>query len=139
MKQNTQIQDIYDYFLSKISTNDYDNFSEEDLEEELLMIFKGALAKSRSVLGDVKVDYNRGQFNTELDDELIDIIANWMVYVYMTPKINSSNNLEQMISQKDFQMYSQANHIREIRELYKDVKRETNTMMVAYTYNHMRK
>lgn len=139
MKRNTPIQEVYDFFLSKLSTNDYDNFSDEELEEELLMTFKRAMAKSKSVLGDITVDYIRGQFNTEIDYELIDIISNWMVYVHFTPRINSTNNYEQMVNQKDFQMYSQANHIKEIRELYKDIKKETNTMMVAYTYNHMRK
>lgn len=136
--EKTTFQEVYDFFLSKIGTHDYDNFTQEELEIEFKQLLLGAFAKSSRILKDIKLDIDYEEFSRELTYAEIDIISNWMVYVFLTPQINNSKVIKQRISSKDYQIYSQANHLKELLELYNNVKNETQTMMTRYTFDNFR-
>ncbi|MBE2918563.1 hypothetical protein HPK02_06545 [Anoxybacillus flavithermus] len=75
------------------------------------------------------------QFNEDLTDEEKEILATLMCVEYLTPKLITSELLKQKLSTKDYQLYSQANQIKEIREVRDKMKSEANQMMISYSYS----
>ncbi|POI18401.1 hypothetical protein C2145_09725 [Bacillus velezensis] len=82
-------------------------------------------------------DQELKQFNEDLSDEEKEILACFMVVEYLTPKIVTADLLHQTLSSKDSKLYSQANHIKEIRELRNLIKKEAEDLMVQYTYSNI--
>lgn len=78
--------------------------------------------------------YIEGQFNIDLTDMEILILAYYMVDEWLSPKINTSDLLKQMLGTKDYQIYSQANMIKELRELREDTRNEINRLLIDYTF-----
>lgn len=75
-----------------------------------------------------------GQFNITLTDIEILILAKYMIYEWLSPKLNTSDLLKQILGTKDYQIYSQANQIKELRELREDTKNEITRLLIDYTY-----
>lgn len=57
-----------------------------------------------------------------------------MLVEYMRPIIIRNETLEQALSDVDFVIYSQANHINQLQSLFENLKREANSDMVEYSY-----
>lgn len=113
----TEFQEIFDSFLQKITNYDeYINFTDEELTTELTMFMKKSLAKFMNAKN-ITPDYMMETFNRELTQLEIEIISSGMLCEYLTAKIYSIDLLKQSLSSKDFQLYSQANHIKELREV----------------------
>lgn len=70
---------------------------------------------------------------TELEEE---IVANMMVLEWLKPKVNHMDLLEYRLGSKDFQMFSPANFLKELRELKKDTELEIDSLIVKYSYNN---
>lgn len=129
----TEFQEVYSFFLSKITTNEYLDLNEEELEITFQQILKSALPKCTSFKGRIKADYDMQWFNKELSDLEKEIIANWMVVEYLSPKIRNINLLKQSLSSKDFQLYSQANHLKELMGLENTCKKEAHYWTNRYS------
>jgi hypothetical protein len=65
----------------------------------------------------------------------MEILSHLMCVEYLTPKLLTDELLQQRLNPKDYSIYSQANHIKEIRELRDLLKSESNGMMINYTFN----
>ena len=74
------------------------------------------------------------QYNSDLDEEIIEILATGEAYFWLIPKVLNTENLYNVLSTKDFSMYSPANLLKELQSLrdvfWKDFKRK----MYTYTY-----
>ena len=79
-------------------------------------------------------DDELSQYNVDLDDEIIEILATGEAYYWLCPKVLNTENLYNVLNTKDFSMYSPANLLKELRALkemfWKDFKRK----MFEYTY-----
>ncbi|PLR99934.1 hypothetical protein CVD19_00855 [Bacillus sp. T33-2] len=75
------------------------------------------------------------QFNKDLTEEEQEILSNLMCVEYLTPKLITDDLLKQTLSSKDYKLYSQANHIKELRELRDQFQKEANNLMILYTFN----
>ncbi|UNY48869.1 hypothetical protein P9294_gp154 [Bacillus phage FADO] len=64
----------------------------------------------------------------------IEVLVNLMLVEHIKPQLISSENLKQSLSDKDFKIYSQANQLREIRLLLEKLQKDTNKMIVEYTF-----
>jgi hypothetical protein len=53
---------------------------------------------------------------------------------YLTPKLLTDELLKQTLNSKDYSLYSQANQIKEIRELRDTYQQEANNLMILYTF-----
>lgn len=145
---NTRLAEVYDGFLGKIS--DYtllsNTITDMDIEEELFGYFKSARAKffkcRQSLKTTIAID-NEGEeytsFTVELDDYEIEILIALMLVEYTKPYLMSTEVLKQSLSDKDFKIYSQANQLRELRLLAKELKKEANKMISTYTYQKLDK
>lgn len=74
------------------------------------------------------------QYNEDLDDEIVEILATGEAYYWLSPKVLNTENLHNVLNTKDFTTYSPANLLRELQNLrdmlWKDFKRK----MFEYTY-----
>ncbi|MBP3916378.1 hypothetical protein [Clostridium sp.] len=129
---NTTLQDVYDSFLSKITDYDYLKLSEEDLNEELAMKLKSAIAKF-IIADDIKINEMTEQFNRELSYLEIEILAYGMVLSWVEPLVNNVETMKQRLSSKDFSVYSQAKHLAELNEVRIRANREFNYWINRYS------
>ena len=133
----TYFEDIFAVFLSKITTfEEYTSLTEEELNIELKMLLKTAILKFISKKNLV-ADYDMECFNRELEDLEVEILACGMVVSWLTPKINNIELLKQSLSSKDFTFYSQANHLKEIRDLKADAEKDFQYWIGRYDLNRM--
>lgn len=130
----TPFQEVYDYFLAKITTyNEYTNLTLEELEIELKQLLRASFAECVS-FKNTSADYILDEFNRTLTALEMNIISYNMVVQYLSPKINNVELLKQSLSSKDFQMYSQANHLKELMDLRKDSIQQFHYWMNRYGY-----
>ena len=127
--------DIYSSFLIKISDFSHLKLTQEELEIELEGYMKSALVKFKRCRQDLADrDDELKQFNVDLSDDEKEIVSTLMIVEYMKPKVLTTENLKQTMSDKDFKTYSQANHIKELLTLYKECKSEANKLLTEYSY-----
>ena len=129
---NTTLQDVYDSFLSKITDYDYLKLSEEDLNEELAMKLKSAIAKF-IIADDIEINEITETFNRELSYLEIEILAYGMVLSWVEPLVNNVETMKQRLSSKDFSVYSQAKHLAELNEVRIRANREFNYWINRYS------
>ena len=130
----TSFQEVYDYFLSKITTyNEYVDLTPEELEVELKQLLRIAFSECVS-FKDISTDYILNEFNRDLTDLEMNIISYNMVVHYLSPKINNIELLKQSLSSKDYQIYSQANHLKELMNLRNDSIQKFHYWMNRYGY-----
>jgi hypothetical protein len=59
-----------------------------------------------------------------------------MAIEYLSTKLLTDDLLKQALNSKDYSMYSQANHIKEIRDLRDVFQKEANNLMILYTFSN---
>jgi len=136
----TQVTDLYDGFLAKIS--DYtllaDTRSPEEIEEDLFDYLKSACRIfSRKCKQDLSIltDGVTGEkyFASTLNIMEEDVLIALMLVEYLKPKVVSSEIINQNVNDKDFQTYSQASHLRELSLLYRLFRAEARQLTAEYT------
>jgi len=129
----TPFTEIYDVFLSQI---DDPVFIEQDIYDELKKRYLlNAIPRFRKCKQDLS-DRDDIQFNVDLNDEEILILGVLMVIEYLNPMITSIKNLQQFLNSKDFQLTSQANHLKNLLELRESKRKEVDKLIIDYTYNN---
>ena len=120
----TTFEEVYTQFLTKII--DYDFITMTQDEKAILMNtkFKSALAKFKAKKRNIEADYVLNTFNRELDDLEIEAIACWLLYEWITPKVNNVEMFEHRLNTKEFQGFSEANHLKEMQQIRKDAEGE---------------
>lgn len=128
---NTELQTVYDSFLSKVTDYGYLNLNEEELAIELNQTLKSSIAKFL-IVEELSINEYTDEFNRELSLLEIEILAYGMVLSWIEPKINSIDLLRQRLGSKEFQMFSQANHLKELREIKLQAKRDFDYWINRY-------
>lgn len=80
-------------------------------------------------------DLKAGTFNEHLTDEEVEILSSLMVVEWIKPRINSIELLEPTMSTKDYQAFSNANHLNSLQGLFKETLRDVDRLIVSYTYS----
>jgi len=149
---NTSFQSVYDVFLGKIT----DDMYMELYEEETAALLQDLLLDAISWFEFPKVDlFNYDSagatFNIELSNEEINILATYMVVVWMSQQLASVENTRMKYSGADFKFTSQANHMSKIlsiretykqegfhlQRLYKRRQRNTDTGVMTSTFTQI--
>lgn len=131
------LSEVYDSFLSKITDYALLTLTDDEIEEDLYRYFKSARTKfyrCKSDLTPIKNDLDELYFPLGLHPFEVEILATLMLVEHITPTLNSSEVVKQSLSDKDFKVYSQANQLRELRLLRRELKSEANKMITEYTY-----
>lgn len=129
----TSFDAIYDVFLSQISDP---AFMEQDSDDQLKHRYLlNSIPRFRKCKKDLSKRDDYG-FSEELTDEEVLILGTLMVVEYLNPLIISIENLKQYLSTRDFSMTSQAAHLRELRELREIKRKDSEKLILDYTYNN---
>lgn len=132
----TPFKEIYDRVYNKISDYSFTKLTQDEVEDVLESFLLSALVKFKTCKKDLSNrDLTLKQFNEDLTDEEKEILATLICVEYLTPKLITDELLQQRLSTKDYNLYSQANQIKEIRELRDKFKSEANQMMINYSYS----
>lgn len=133
--KGTPYTHIYSSFLSKINDYNLAELDKEDLEEVLQDYLISALTKFTACKKDLskRNDYEK-VFEEVLDNQEIEIIANFMVVEWLNPSLNTLENLSQAMPHRDFRMSSQSTFLRELRLTKGEALKEANRLMTEYSY-----
>lgn len=131
----TSYENIYSRFLPKITDYSYLNLTNEEINENLETFLKSSIIKFRYCDKLSDRDETVKQFNKDLTEEEQEILSILMCVEFLTPKILTDDLLKQTLNSKDYRLYSQANHIKEIRTLRETFQKEANNLMILYTFD----
>jgi signal recognition particle GTPase len=133
----TPYVNIYNSFLDKVSDPYLADMTDDELSTQLLKFLNNSIPKFKKCKRNL---YDRDdileEFEATLTDEDIEILANLMVIEWLRPQINNLELLKQALSSKDFNITSQANHLKELQVLRKDAQSEISKLLVDYSYNN---
>lgn len=131
----TPYSDIYEIFKENITDYELLSLSEDDLNTTLKNFLKGAIVYFSNCKKDLSDrDDTNEEFNIDLNDTEIEILAQYMVLKWLEPRIKNIANLEQFVNSSDFKLYSQANHLGELRQLYKDAQENIFRLESSYSW-----
>lgn len=129
---NTTLEEIISLYLAKIENYDYLQYTEEELLEELKPMLLSATSKLFSL--DVKIDFDMEEFNRELEPIEQNLIALGLVEEFLTQKVNSIKVLKNHLTTKDFNLYSSANMLKQLRATLDSVSKEKYYLETRYEY-----
>lgn len=130
----TPYTEIVDNFIKMITEYKLTQLIEEDRDAWIISLMNSAMAKFQRTNPEKLARLDDTQFVNELDDEEIDIICNLMIVEWLKPYLFSVDNLENLMTTKDWSEYSPANLLRQIRETYDLARLESKRMVKNYTY-----
>ena len=131
----TQYSTLYEKCLSKLEDPTLAMLPEEDLEEMLHGYLMSAIAKHRKCEHDLSDrDEELKQFNSDLSDLEIEILSILMVREWISQRLNSVTNVMQVFGGKEEKWFSQASHIKELREMNDRLRLEAQQLSRDYSY-----
>jgi hypothetical protein len=128
---------IYSRCLAKLEDPTLLQLSDEDLEEMLHDYMLSAIAKHRQCDHDLSDrDEELKQFNSNLTDLEIEILAILMLREWISVRLHSVTNVLQVFSGKETKWFSQAQHIAELRAMDEALKLEAQQLSRDWTYQN---
>ncbi len=123
---------IYDAYFAKVKDDFYQAMDAEELEVELYSVLKAALP--RFLYPKVDLDgRDEDGFEEDLTNAEIDIIASLMALVWVETKITDIEVTRQVFRDHDFQLTSQASHLRALIAAKSDLKASCRDLMHSYS------
>lgn len=130
----TPFEEIYDFFLSKVTDYSFASFTDTELEEEFEKYLRSACTKFFSAKERLERDFTFKEFSNDLTDLEKEILSLLMVIEYLNPKIIATENMKQFLASKEYKIYSQANHLSKMIELRNQYRSEVQHLMTTYSY-----
>ncbi|MEK4289379.1 hypothetical protein [Paenibacillus sp. FSL P4-0502] len=131
----TKYEEVYDSFMQKISDYSFILLTNEQLDTFLKNLMKSAIVRFKKCKNELIVN-DPIEFSSELTQEEIEIIALLMTVEWIRPRINNIELLKQSLNTKDWNFYSQANHLKELRILKEETENEIDRLIVSYSYSN---
>lgn len=134
---STQYSEIYDLYSGM--TNDYEHLSlplinQDEILEGWLLVSIGEFTKCKIDLSDR--DDMLKQFNQILTDEIKVILAKGILKCWLSPKLYNIDNLKNTLASKDFNQYSPANLLKEIRQTFKEANKDFKNSIGDYKHKN---
>lgn len=131
---STPFYEIDNMFLSDISDDSFLTHAEEDRETILYDLRTKAVTRFKACKKDLSdIDKDLKQFNNTLTDEEKLIIATIMRKYWLNDKVYSLELLKQRMSNKDWRLSSQSEHLYRLILLSNKLESEISAMIVQYT------
>ena len=127
----TPYTDIFDAYLNKVKDDLYVNMDAQELNIELIQILNSALPRFLYPKIDL-TDRTSTEFVNVLTNEEIQIIATLMNLVWAENQLSDIEVTRQVFRDHDFQLTSQASHLRALMGLKSDLKASCRDLMQAY-------
>ena len=123
----TPYQKIYDSFLSKILEDEWVNWEESEVEEDLRTLLEGAIPYFKFPRKDLS--RNDDGFNVNLDNEEIQILATYMKCEWLNRTILTWENVKPLYEERDF---SQANLLDKFNQLLQKEEKKAQKLESIY-------
>jgi len=124
----TPFDTVYSAFLSKILDDEWDNWLEEEIEDDLNKLLMDAV--SRFKFPRISLEYTEEGFVETLGNEEIQILATYMKCAWLDRNILTWENVKPLYIERDF---SQANLIQKFKDLL-EVERKNAEKLEANYY-----
>jgi hypothetical protein len=129
--------DIYNRAIFRFMDYDFMRLDIQDREDVLDRYLLSAIGDVGVIIPDKMVfDWDNKVFESDLDNETIELLALGVDYYWFSAKVQNSELLRNSMSTKDFTYFSPANLMRELRNVCNDLKNEYKSMVTIYSYNH---
>lgn len=123
----TSYQDVYDAFLSKILDDEWINWTEEEITQDLRKLLEGAIPYFKFPRISLERD-DTGFINT-LGNEEIQILASYMKIGWLNRTILTWEHVKPMYEERDF---SEANLIDKLNQLLIEERKNAKTLESLY-------
>lgn len=128
---------IYDVFFDKSREYEIFELSEETSKELLYGWLKGAISMFSRVCTKLSDrDEESECFNEDLSFNEIDILGEAMVLMALKPKLNNSDNFKNGLGTKDYTLFSPANLLNSIQNVYDRCFKQVRSMMNEYSFEN---
>ena len=114
----TPLQNVYDAFFAKMLEDEWANWTEDELTQDLLEILKGAIPWFKFPRVDLTIEGD--SFVGDLNNQEIQILATYMKCEWLNRTILTWENVKPLYEERDF---SQANLIDKFIKLLEQEKR----------------
>ena len=134
----TPFTDIYARAIFRFSDYDFLNHDIETREHILEKYLMSAKTEFQRICKVDLNDYNlyEKEFNSDLDDEIIEILSLGISFYWLSYKTLNSQALKNVLNSKDYYYYSPANLLKEVQTLRKTLRDEFYRRMNVYSYNN---
>lgn len=133
----TTYDKVYNRALAKIQDFDLVALQDRDLEEMLHGWLMSAISKFRQCKNDLSDrDEELRQFNVDLEDEEIEILAIMIVREWLAPQVHSALLTKQIFGGKEENYFSQSAHLKQLMDADTSLRVEAQKLSRDYTYNH---
>ena len=123
----TPYQKIYDSFLTKMLEDEWINWEQHEVEEDLRNLLEGAIPWFKFPRKDLSRD-DEG-FTEDLDNEEIQILANYMKCEWLNRTILTWENVKPLYEERDF---SQANLLDKFNQLLQKEEKKAQKLESIY-------
>lgn len=131
----TSFNKVYKFFLSQISEYSFLKYTNEELETILFDYLEVAIGEFENCKVDLSQrDDVAGTFDNDLSDKESLILAKLMVVAFFKPKVLTAENYQQVLTDNEFKIYSQANHIDKLFNVYDKMQKEAQREMTSYSF-----
>jgi len=132
----TPYQDVWDKF--NIATVNYslDNLLPAEQEEYLIQIMDNAIDKSpfsKEYFDLTDRDDATQKFSDDLEGKVLQIIAEYMIYVWVGRMVHNTDILKQFMSSSAVKKFSPASHLGKLSEVLKESKHTAETLYKQYS------
>jgi hypothetical protein len=133
----TPYSSLYSTFTSTISDYSFINLTDAQIDNILLPYLRGAVVRFDHCLQDLTMDDVNTQFpNATLTLTEQEILSCYMAVLWIKPQIQNTLLLRQTMTDRDFNMTSQANQLKALQGLRKDMEAEAERLVLRYTYDN---
>lgn len=130
----TTYQEIIDNFIKMVKEYKFLKLEETDRDQWVIDLLNSACSKFyKKCASDLTTRTETG-FEATLTSDEIDILCNLMIVEWLKPYLFSVENFENVMSTKDYSMYSPANILKEIKNTYEVTRLNCKRLMTDYTY-----
>ncbi|MGN5456801.1 MAG: hypothetical protein ACI4XN_12470 [Candidatus Kurthia intestinigallinarum] len=131
----TPYEKVYGRFLQKITDFNLAEVDDYSFDEMMNGWLNSAVIRVRKCQHDLsKRDDELQEFEEDLSDLEVELLALGMVDAWVTPMLNSTELTLQFIGGKEEKVYAQSSHIKELRSLKESNLLEMNRLHNYNTY-----
>ena len=130
----TPYEKVYSSFLARINDYNLADMDDYSLDKMLNHWLHSAIVKTRTSTDLSVRDEETEEFENDLTDMDIELLAMGMTLAWLDQTLNSTELTLQFIGGKEEKYYSQANHISELRAMRADIVREMHQLYTYDTY-----
>jgi hypothetical protein len=133
----TPYQDVFSVFVRKITDYSFTGLTQSEFEDIIIGLLDSSCTKFEEYC---KVDLTQRDnttktFAVDLSNKDKEILGTMMIREWLSPLVYTTEIASQVFSERDFKIYSQANHLSTLMDLVSKIEDDINSLITKYTWN----